>query len=127
MIIGLACLGGAAFFGLKTHDLLAHGLHAQGQVVDIKEKLETQTRHQQGYGDITSQHMMYFPIVKFEDSQHHSVQFTHQVGSSSPSHQKGDTVEVDLVEGNLTFNPLKPSQMEEPPKLEEPQNEIMMV
>jgi len=36
-------------------------------------------------------------------------------------------VEVDLVEGNLTFNPLKPSQMEEPPKLEEPQNEIMMV
>jgi ATP-dependent Clp protease ATP-binding subunit ClpC len=41
--------------------------------------------------------------------------------------EKGDTVEVDLVEGNLTFNPLKPSQMEEPPKLEEPQNEIMMV
>jgi ATP-dependent Clp protease ATP-binding subunit ClpC len=41
--------------------------------------------------------------------------------------EKGDTVEVDLVEGNLTFNPLKSSQMEEPPKLEEPQNEIMMV
>jgi ATP-dependent Clp protease ATP-binding subunit ClpC len=41
--------------------------------------------------------------------------------------EKGDTVEVDLVEGNLTFNPLKPSQMEEPPKSEEPQNEIMMV
>ena len=41
--------------------------------------------------------------------------------------EKGDTVEIDLVEGNLTFNPLKPSQMEEPPKLEEPQNEIMMV
>jgi ATP-dependent Clp protease ATP-binding subunit ClpC len=41
--------------------------------------------------------------------------------------EKGDTVEVDLVEGNLTFNPIKPSQMEEPPKLEEPQNEIMMV
>jgi len=41
--------------------------------------------------------------------------------------EKGDTVEIDLVEGNLTFNPLKPSQMEEPPKLEEPQNEIMLV
>ncbi len=41
--------------------------------------------------------------------------------------EKGDTVEIDLVEGNLTFNPLKPSQMEEPPRLEEPQNEIMMV
>jgi hypothetical protein len=31
------------------------------------------------------------------------------------------------VEGNLTFNPVRPPQMEEPPKLEEPQNEIMMV
>jgi ATP-dependent Clp protease ATP-binding subunit ClpC len=41
--------------------------------------------------------------------------------------EKGDIVEVDLVEGNLTFHPLKPSQMEEPPKLEEPQSEIMMV
>jgi ATP-dependent Clp protease ATP-binding subunit ClpC len=41
--------------------------------------------------------------------------------------EKGDTVEVDLVEGNLTFNPLKMSQMEEPPRREEPQNEIMMV
>jgi ATP-dependent Clp protease ATP-binding subunit ClpC len=41
--------------------------------------------------------------------------------------EKGDTVEIDLVEGNLTFNPLKLSQMEEPPRLEEPQNEIMMV
>jgi len=41
--------------------------------------------------------------------------------------EKGDIVEVDLVEGNLTFNPIKPSQMEEPPKLEEPQSEIMMV
>jgi ATP-dependent Clp protease ATP-binding subunit ClpC len=41
--------------------------------------------------------------------------------------EKGDTVEVDLVEGNLTFNPLKPSQMEEPPKLEEPQGEPLMM
>ena len=48
-------------------------------------------------------------------------------GFLSGKFEKGDTVEIDLVEGNLTFNPLKPSQMEEPPKLEEPQNEIMMV
>ncbi len=41
--------------------------------------------------------------------------------------EKGDTVEVDLVEGNLTFNPLKPPQMEEPPKLEEPQGEPLMM
>jgi ATP-dependent Clp protease ATP-binding subunit ClpC len=40
---------------------------------------------------------------------------------------KGDTVQVDLVEGNLTFNSLKPSQMEEPPKLEEPQGETLML
>ncbi len=41
--------------------------------------------------------------------------------------EKGDTVEVDLVEGNLTFNPLRPPKLEEPRKLEEPQGEIMMV
>jgi ATP-dependent Clp protease ATP-binding subunit ClpC len=41
--------------------------------------------------------------------------------------EKGDTVEVDLVEGNLTFNPIKPSQMEEPPKLEEPQGEPLLM
>jgi ATP-dependent Clp protease ATP-binding subunit ClpC len=41
--------------------------------------------------------------------------------------EKGDTVEVDLVEGNLTFNPLRPPNLEEPPKLEEPQGEIMMI
>jgi ATP-dependent Clp protease ATP-binding subunit ClpC len=40
---------------------------------------------------------------------------------------QGDIVEVDLVEGNLTFNPIKPAQMEEPPKREEPQNEVMMI
>ncbi|CAG0928830.1 adenosinetriphosphatase [Thermoflexales bacterium] len=41
--------------------------------------------------------------------------------------EKGATVEIDLVEGNLNFNSLKPDQMEEPPKLEEPQNEVMMI
>jgi len=40
---------------------------------------------------------------------------------------KGDTVQVDLVEGNLTFNSLKPTQMEEPPNLEEPQGEPLLM
>jgi ATP-dependent Clp protease ATP-binding subunit ClpC len=42
--------------------------------------------------------------------------------------EKGDTVEVDLVEGNLTFNPVKPPTLEEPPKqLEAPQSEPLMM
>ena len=40
--------------------------------------------------------------------------------------EKGDTVEIDLVEGNLTFNPLKPPHLEEPPRLEEPDSELML-
>ena len=49
-------------------------------------------------------------------------------GFLSGKFEKGDTVEVDLVEGNLTFNPVRPPKLEEPPKqLEEPQGEIMMV
>ena len=48
-------------------------------------------------------------------------------GFLSGKFEKGDTVEVDLVEGNLNFNSLKPSQMEEPPKLEEPQVEVMLI
>jgi hypothetical protein len=97
-IIGIACLGGAAFFGMKTQELLAHGLHAQGQVVDVEEKMETETHHQQGYGDYQTKRMMYYPVVKFDDSQHRSVKFTHHTGSSSPSHHKGDSVTVIYLE-----------------------------
>ena len=98
VLIGAGCLYGAWFFGIKTKDLLEHGLHTTGQVVDVKQELHTDTKHRQGYGDIKTQHMMYYPIVKFDDSQHHSVQFTQQGGSSSPSHNKGDSVEVIYLE-----------------------------
>ena len=40
--------------------------------------------------------------------------------------EKGDTVQIDLVEGNLTFSPLKPPHLDEPSMLEEPQSEIML-
>jgi ATP-dependent Clp protease ATP-binding subunit ClpC len=41
--------------------------------------------------------------------------------------EKGDTVEVDLVEGNLAFNSLKSPALEEPPRLEEPQAEALLI
>jgi ATP-dependent Clp protease ATP-binding subunit ClpC len=48
-------------------------------------------------------------------------------GFLSGKFEKGDTVEVDLVEGNLAFNPLKTPALEEPPRLEEPQAEALLI
>ena len=48
-------------------------------------------------------------------------------GFLSGKFEKGDTVVIDLVEGNLAFNSARAPRLEEPPKLEEPQGEIMMV
>lgn len=100
VLIGLGCLWGAYYFGMKTQELLAHGLHTQGKVVNVKQELRTETKHRQGYGDIKTQRMMYYPVVAFEDSKHHSVQFTQQGGSSSPSYNKGDEVEVIYLESD---------------------------
>lgn len=98
VIIGLACLGGAAYFGMKVQQLLANGLHTQGEVVDVQQKLQTEHHHRQGYGDYDTQRTMYYPVVKFQDNRHHEVQFTQQVGSSSPSHHLLETVDVIYLE-----------------------------
>jgi ATP-dependent Clp protease ATP-binding subunit ClpC len=48
-------------------------------------------------------------------------------GFLSGKFEKGDTVDIDLVEGNLAFNSLRAPRLEEPPKLEEPQGEPLMM
>jgi ATP-dependent Clp protease ATP-binding subunit ClpC len=48
-------------------------------------------------------------------------------GFLSGKFEKGDTVDIDLVEGNLAFNSLRAPRLEEPPKLEEPQGETLML
>jgi ATP-dependent Clp protease ATP-binding subunit ClpC len=48
-------------------------------------------------------------------------------GFLSGKFEKGDTVVIDLVEGNLSFNSARAPRLEEPPKLEEPQGETLML
>jgi hypothetical protein len=94
ILIGIGCLGGAYWFGMKTHDLLTHGLHAQGEVISVQEELRTETRHQQGFGDMTVRHKVYFPMVRFEDSHHRKAEFKSSASTDSPVYRKGDVVGV---------------------------------
>jgi ATP-dependent Clp protease ATP-binding subunit ClpC len=48
-------------------------------------------------------------------------------GFLSGKFEKGDTVVIDLVEGNLSFNSSRAPRLEGPPKLEEPQGETLML
>jgi ATP-dependent Clp protease ATP-binding subunit ClpC len=49
-------------------------------------------------------------------------------GFLSGKFEKGDTVEIDLVEGNLTFNPIKRPKLEEVPTIrQEPQGEPLLM
>ena len=48
-------------------------------------------------------------------------------GFLSGKFEKGDTVVIDLVEGNLAFNSARAPRLDEPPKLEESQGETLML
>jgi ATP-dependent Clp protease ATP-binding subunit ClpC len=48
-------------------------------------------------------------------------------GFLSGKFEKGDTVDIDLVEGNLAFNSLRAPRLEEPPTREEPQGEPLLM
>jgi hypothetical protein len=98
LIIGIACLAGAWHFGMQTRELLSNGLRTAGQVIDIKEEIREETQHREGRSDIKVRRMMYHPVVKFEDNRRHNWEFTEQTGSSEPSYNKGESVEVIYLE-----------------------------
>ena len=48
-------------------------------------------------------------------------------GFLSGKFEKGDTVEIDLVEGNLTFNAVRPPKLETPTLRQEPEGEPLFM
>ncbi|MEZ0226834.1 MAG: DUF3592 domain-containing protein [Alphaproteobacteria bacterium] len=98
LVIGIGCLWGTWHFGMQTRELLSNGLHATGQVIDVKEEVREETQHREGRSDIRVRRMTYHPVVKFEDNRRHSWEFTEQTGSSEPSYNKGESVEVIYLE-----------------------------
>jgi hypothetical protein len=84
-LFAVALIGIAIYQGLKIARLEAVGLHAQGEVVRLKEEYSS------GSG---SGHYDYFAVVKFRTDKNVNVEFKDDIGSNPPSHRPGDKVIV---------------------------------
>lgn len=98
-LAGFGMLGGAAYFGMKTHELVTKGLHAEGIVADVQQHQSTKTRTHNGYRE-TYTAIDYTFTVDFKDSKGASVEFKDPVAQSSKSWQKGDKVDVLYLEND---------------------------
>jgi hypothetical protein len=91
-VIGLGLIVGGAFWATRRLDFLKHCLHAQGTVVEQREKTGSKFT------------TYYYPVVEFRTENGEKVQFVGGAGSSGgPLIQTGSTVEV-------VYDPADPSQ-----------------
>jgi uncharacterized protein DUF3592 len=83
LVVGLGLLGGSVYSILSTRAFLANAISADGVVIGLEERWDSDDG---GY--------TYYPRVRFQTEGGQFHEFTGDVGSSPPSFDIGETVEV---------------------------------
>lgn len=99
VLLGLALLGGSAWTGRNTYELVTKGLHAEGTISNVEKSTRTGTRERNGYRE-TYVETSYKFTVDFTDEKGAAVSFTDNVSDSTDSRDKGDKVSVIYLGNN---------------------------
>lgn len=79
-MLGLACMGGSAVWGLKRWKLRGNGVRTVGTVTELSTDMDIPRSHR--------------PVVEFKTDAGQTIRFRGSTGSSSPSYRQGQSVRV---------------------------------
>jgi len=85
MLLSLALFSGGLYLGNKQYQMELVGVLAEGAVIRLES-----VNNPSSEGNSTT----YYPVVRFEDKQGHTMTFQDRVGASYPMNKQGDIVTV---------------------------------
>jgi hypothetical protein len=85
-VVGIVLLGVSAWLTVRSLDLTANGLRAEGSVIRLQREY---SRNSDGQG-----RYLYYPIVRFGTDAGEDIEFRGSTGTSSPSYRRGERVTV---------------------------------
>jgi len=85
MLLSLALFSGGLYLGNKQYQMEQVGVVAEGTIIRL-ERVNDPNSEGNGF--------TYYPVVRFEDEQGHTITFQDRVGSSHPMSKQGDNVTV---------------------------------